>query len=83
MTVNEFLCMKLMEHGMNDHQAHEVLDYMIHDQEIPQFSYRAGDPIEAYDKDMIWAACRVSARRWIVENYPRAWFRPFFENHIG
>ena len=71
----------LIENGMFDGQADQVLDLLIDDLAARSMTGRWNDDIEGYHSQLlavIWRSARRIALGWIDENLPQAWFRPMF-----
>ena len=85
MTIKERLKKILVDCGMADDQADEVLKEAIPRIEslTPRdYVIRWDEPSTAYPDsfyDIMWLTLSVEALKWIDKNCPLAWFRPMFE----
>lgn len=84
MTTRERLKKMLVDCGMFDDQADEVLKEAIPKIEslTPNYRYTWDRPADEYPDaiyKVLWLLLRREALVWIDKNAPQAWFRPMFE----
>lgn len=84
MTTKEKLKKMLIDCGMLDSQADEVLGEAIPQIEslTPNYRITWDRPASEYPDALynaMWLPLRDAALKWIDKNAPQAWFRPMFE----
>jgi len=84
MTTREKLKKMLTDNGMADGQADAVLKEAIPRIEASMAGYKItwNEPADGYPETVfnaLWLHLCETAREWIAENAPRAWFRPIFD----
>lgn len=81
MTVEERFIKKLIDNGMFDSQAKEVMDLAMKNQELSLDKIQWTSDESGYPKTLmstVWLSISLIALDWIDENLPKAWFRPMF-----
>ena len=81
MTIEEKLVEMLIENGMFDTQAKEVMELIKSDEANETMQGRWRDAPGDYPEVMLavlWLSTRIKALEWIDENVPQAWYRPMF-----
>lgn len=83
-TVRGKLELMLMNLGMFDSQAREVLDLSIPkmDKIVKGYNMSWDDSEGAYPEaiyTVLFMTVKVEALDWIINNKPQAWFKPMFE----
>lgn len=83
MTVREYLVDRLIDNGMFESQAKEVVESA-----IPELNSMVDDYKITFDRPakeypaillkLFYANLRPIALKWIDKNAPQAWFRPMF-----
>ena len=84
MTVEEKLKSMLVECGMFENQADDVLVRVQADEAHEAMLGRWNEPADNYPEQLylvLWMAVKDAALAWIDENCPRAWFRPMFADN--
>lgn len=84
MTVREKFQQMLIERGMFDTQANEVMDLAIPEIQsmFDDYQITFNSPADQYPSmiyGLIFLAIKPIALKWIEENKPMAWFKPMFE----
>lgn len=87
-TVEQAIKAKLMEWGMWEHMADEVVEMVKTDDVSGTMFGRWNDDISEYGPDWnnLFAVLLLSAKRngleYIKEHKPKAWFRPMFDDEM-
>lgn len=82
MTIKDKAEQMLFERGMFKEQAEEVVRRVMADPANEAMQGRWNDDVEGYPAPLmaaIWLSVKGAALDYIVENYPKAWFRSQFE----
>lgn len=82
MTVEEKIRSMLIERGMFDTQAQEVIDATKTDEWMQFMASKWADKIDGYPSQFLaalWINVKRAALRWIDTNLPMAFFRSEFE----
>jgi hypothetical protein len=72
----------LVENGMFEGQAKEVMAIVMADEANEAMAERWNDDEEGYPEqlfDVIWFSIKGTALEYIEKNCPMAWFKPMFE----
>lgn len=80
MTIRELMIHNLMERGLFEDQAEQVMD--ICESELKSMSRRWDDPKDSYNQTFLislWANVGKIAYSWIEDNYPVAFYKPLFK----
>ena len=85
MTIREYLEGKLVERGLFEDQAHEVMNRVIaedaNSKTGPIMGNRWQDVAEGYPPQLfavLWISVKQHTLAWIDESKPHAWYRPLF-----
>ena len=82
MTFYEAIKEKLIQNGLADNEADEVLKLAETDKVlIKTFKGRWCDSVDGYPPtiiNLVWIAIKKVALEWIGVNCPQAWFKPMF-----
>jgi len=83
MTVEKKFIIKLTAYGMFESHALEVMAAAKKDIKLlVDYSVTWDDSSSAYPEviyNVLWPVIKSTARRWLEENLPLAWYRPMFE----
>ena len=80
MTVYEKMLKLLIDNGMFESQAREVLKIVAAEQQ--ERGNRWVDDEKDYPAglyNVLWLSVKRTALKWLNENAPQAWFKPMFE----
>ena len=83
MTFKEKMVELLHGQGMFQSQAEAVVELVIADPANEAMKGRWNEDIAGYPPEIVavlWLSTKHTAREWIAENCPRAWFRPLFDD---
>ena len=81
MNIEDAIKEKLIENGMFESQADEVLSIAKDEELLGDMKGRWGDDVRDYPAFMmpvIWLSVKSVAAEWIEKNAPEAWFKPIF-----
>ena len=81
MTIEDKIKEMLIEHGLFDNQAAEIIEAMKVDEINEPMEHRWTDKVDDYPPQMLtilWAGAKYQALEYIDANCPEAWFRPMF-----
>ena len=81
MTIEDKIREMLVERGMFDSQAVEVVEAMKVDKINEPMEHRWMDEADDYPPQMLtilWIGAKHQALKYIDANCPKAWFRPMF-----
>lgn len=83
MTIQEQITKRLVDNGMFEDQANQVISLLKADKICQDtMQDRWGDNIEGYPPQFLavmWVTTKRHALAWIDANLPLAWYRPLFE----
>jgi len=82
MTIKEKIKELLVNNGMFENQAEDVITLVVSDKTNEAMIGRWDDDVLDYPAIMLqilWSSTRRIAIKWIDDNLPSAWFRPMFE----
>ena len=81
MTIEEKLIEMLINNGMDDVQAKQVMERVKAAKANAAMTQRWSDAVEDCPEDLfkpLWISTEDHALEWIDANLPLAWFRPMF-----
>ena len=84
-SVEEDLKEMLVNYGMWPDQADEVIAQAKEDKMFEALKGRWNDPVDEYSPEVLtasWISIKSIALEYIVNNDPKAWFRPMFEEKV-
>ncbi|MFZ2310449.1 MAG: hypothetical protein WAW11_02805 [Patescibacteria group bacterium] len=84
MTTREKLIKMLVDNGMFESQAKKVLEIAIPkiEEATSNHDFTWDRPAEEYPEslyEIMWICVKATAKDWLAENAPQAWFRPMFD----
>lgn len=82
MTFKNVMIQEMIDRGMFESQAQEIMDLYVNDPrnliEVHIWDDYANDYPNTM-KNVLWIGVKEFAFQWIKDNLPEAWFRPMFE----
>lgn len=84
MTTKDRLKKMLVDNGMSESQAEEVLKVAIPKIEAASrhLEFIWDGPAEEYPDhiyNVIWTYLKITTKEWLAKNDPEAWYRPLFD----
>ena len=84
MSIRDWMQKQLVDRGLYDTEANEVIRFAIEDGALQGLKERVGDDIEGYPAQLlsvVSSSIMRSAHDWLKENKPLHWALPMFRDH--